>query len=130
MLLFGDFGWWYNYYGYSGVRENGWVGISIDQPLSSIIIILVALCMFYGSYIAFLGFQKGGKTEDMKKNIFRALIASALALGIVVLGAIIFVLSVSEADDWGFYAGFYGGLIGSAVELLMYYLIHNSLKNA
>ena len=127
LLLFGGFGWWYNHY-YSGVTEHGWVGVSLDQPLSSIIIIFVALCMLYGSYIAFLGFQNKIEPNLMEKNILRALIASAVALGIVIVGAIIFVLSVIDADQWDFDPGFYGGLIGSAVELLMFYLIQKSLK--
>ncbi len=128
VLLFGGFGWWSNYYSYSGVREHGWIGISLDQPLSSVIIIFVALCMLYGSYIAFLGFQNKIEFNLLEKNILRALIASAIALGIVIIGGIIFVLSVFDADYWDFDPGFYGGLVGSAVELLMFYLIQKSLK--
>lgn len=128
ILIFTDFGWWYNYYYYSGVRENGWVGISLNQPLSIVVIGLVALCMFYGTYVSFMGFKEGSKTDEMKKNISIALLTSSFAFAIVVLGAIIFVVLVIGADDWGLDWGFYGGFIGSGIEVLMFYLLRQSLK--
>lgn len=128
ILLFSNFGWWYNYNYYSGYRENGWVAVSIDQPLSSLIIIFVALCVFFGTYVSFTGFRESAKIDELKKNVSIALLTSAIAFGIVVLGAIVFVALVIGADDWGLDFGFYGGFVGSGIELLMFYLLRQSLR--
>lgn len=122
ILLFSTFGWWYNYYYSSGVREWGYVYFRFDQPLSVLIIGGTVLCMLFGTYVSFLGFR--GSLESIKNDyVTYALITLAVAFAIVVVGAIVFVISVIGSDEWGLDWGFYGGFIGSGVSLLMFYLI-------
>lgn len=122
ILLFSDFGWSYNYYYSSGVRTWEYINILSYPPLGVLIIGGTVLCMFFGTYVSFMGFR--GSLESVKNDyVTYALITLAVAFAIVVVGAIVFVISVSGSDDWGLDFGFYGSFVGSGVSLLMFYLI-------
>ena len=125
LLLFTDFAGWDGSNYYLGFYEYGYIGSNLENPLSIIPFLILAVMLFYGTYISFLGFQ-GYDLDAKKVNI--AFILSLAVLIVVLIGALIFLVSVI-ADDvwWWFDAGFYGGLIGSALTVVMFRQIKNSL---
>ena len=117
LLLFTDFAGWYNsgYY----VNSWGWVGPNLDNPLSVIPFLILSCCLFYGTYVSYLGFSDQPVTF---KLINRAFLLSAVVLAVVFIGALIFVvLEISSDDEWWFDAGFYGGFIGSLLSTVFLY---------
>jgi len=118
LILLADFAGYYgNYYTY---EEWGYIYFSLGAPIPSLLMLIVALSLFFCMYVSFLGFQ--GDKDLIKNNFLNyAFNLSLFALIIVLLGGVIFVFAVFDVDDWWFGTGFYGALIGSAVTAFMLY---------
>ncbi len=123
MLMVFDFGGWYNYDGYLGVREWGWVGPYVNT-YSFFPFFAVACSLFYCSFIAYQGFSS--KEPLPWSMVFRGLVISIIVLAVVGGGAVALFAMTAEADSTWLEAGFYGGAIGSLLTALMFGLV---LKN-
>lgn len=123
MLMVFDFGGWYNYDGYLGVREWGWVGPYVNT-YSILPFLAVAGSLFYCSFIAYQGFSS--KQLLPRSLIMRGLVISIIVLVVVGVGAVALFAMTAEADSTWLEAGFYGGAIGSLLTALMFGLV---LKN-
>ena len=124
LLLLCDFAGWYNY-GYY-VRSWGWIGVSIDTPLSSMILIIVAICLFYCTYISYLGLRSGGKLTQ--QDIRKGLALAVFAFVIVAISGLIFSVEmlIEDPSEWWLDTGFYGGFFGSSLTALFFHLTSKS----
>ena len=126
ILLVSDFAGWYNYDAYDMVRSWGWIGVSVDAPLSSLILITVAICLFYCTYISYLGLQSADKLTQ--QVVRRGLFLASTAFVIIVVAALIFTteMLLDEPTDWWLDTGFYGGFLGSGLTALFFHLTSKS----
>lgn len=121
LLLFTNFAGWSYYSYYYGYTIYGSVGVQLDDPLSIILFLIVAGCLFYCSYISYLGFSDQTVSFTL---INRAFLLSAGALAVVVIGALVFIIDEISSDNWWWLeAGFYGGFIGSLLSTVFLYQI-------
>ncbi|MHA2306247.1 MAG: hypothetical protein ACXACU_12740 [Candidatus Hodarchaeales archaeon] len=121
LIILFDFAWWYNYN--AGVRSWGWIDLSLDNLLSAPILLFVAACLFFCTYISFVRLQSPDNevNSPLLQSVF---LAAIVACVVVLVGAIVFivVMLLDEPSEWGFDVGFYGGLIGSALTIVLLYL--------
>ena len=121
LLLFTEFAGFSYYSYYAGGGYVGWIGPHLDDPLSIILFLVPAGCLFYGAYISYLGFSDQPVSFDL---INRAFLLTAGVLAVVVVGALIFVIDEIASDEWWWFdAGFYGGFIGSLLSTIFFYQI-------
>lgn len=123
MLLVGEFaGWYYQegsaYYGY--YRE--WGSVRAFNSAAFLILAPVAAGMFYVAYHSYNS-TKEPPTQLILDRMYKI---SQAALGIILLGALIFIILASDNDDWWLGEAFYGGAIGSLISV---FLLRNA-KNA
>jgi small-conductance mechanosensitive channel len=121
LLLVTDFAGWYNYSYYT--RTWGWVGMG-EFPYG-ILFVIPAFFLFYCSYISVMALKntdKDPKTVSLLLGIMLSFVVFILAL----IGGIIFILTVSDVDEWWFSEAFYGGLLGGLLTFLFLYF---ALKN-
>lgn len=128
LLILEDFAGRYNY-GYY-VQSWGWIGLNLETPLAVVLIGLVAGLLFYCAYVSLQGLRLKGQVD--KRMIRFGLIASFAAFAIVVVGAVAFVAAmlIDEPSEWWFGAGFYGGLLGSGLTGLLFFLQQKSMSTA
>ena len=127
-ILLGDFaGWDYSNY-YIGFFETGWIDVSLENPLSAILLGTCALLLFYVSYISYQALsnpEQEGLVEKVQIGIYTSLTSLVVLLAGGLLFALILML---EGDtDWWLDLGFYGGVIGSGLTLALLYLIKKEL---
>ena len=124
LLLALDFGWWDGSNYYLGVYIYG--GIGAWNGVISLPIIISGFLLLYCMGISILVLRFPEKIPD-KKYVKYGLYASTLVFILSVLGGIIFAVDMTiEEAWWGFDAGFYGGIIGSLLTAILYFL---GLKN-
>ena len=114
VLFLTNFGGWYNYYYYSGVRA--WYYIGIDSPISLVGIAVVCIPLFFALTVSLKGAQNPDSVTLQQVN--RAFVASVVQFVLIVIAAIVFVAAVSGSDDWWFDTGFYGSFIGVLVMMI------------
>lgn len=127
LLLFTDFANWEHYNYYSGIFSAGWV--SGEAIPYFIIIMIVACCLFFCTFVSFIGIQSPSTRYPIqinKQTLKYALMASIAAFTIVTVSALIFVAVIlsDEPDYWWMGPGFYGSFIGSALTALIMYTIY------
>ena len=127
-ILLGDFaGWDYSNY-YLGFFETGWIDVSLENPLSAILLGTCALLLFYVSYISYQALsnpEQEGLVEKVQIGIYFSLTSFVVLFAGGLLFALILIL---EGDtDWWLDLGFYGGVIGSGLTLALLYLIKKEL---
>ena len=124
LLLALDFGWWDGSNYYLGVYIYG--GIGAWNGVISLPIIISGFLLLYCMGISILVLRFPEKIPD-KKYVKYGLYASTLVFILSVIGGIIFAVDMTiEEAWWGFDAGFYGGIIGSLLTAILYFL---GLKN-
>jgi hypothetical protein len=115
LLIFTDFGGWYNYNYYAGFREWGYIGIS--SPISLLGVIFFALPFIYCSFVSLKGAQNPNSLSP--QTVALAYRVSIIGVALIIIAAVVFVVAVSGADDWWFDAGFYGSMIGGLLTVIM-----------
>jgi len=127
LLIVDDFAGWYNYSYY--VRSWGWISLDLNSPLAVVIIAIVAGLLFYCAYVSVQGLRLKGQMN--KRTMRYGLIASTTAFIIVFVGAIAFVAAMlmDEPSEWWFGGGFYGGLVGSGLTALLFFLQDKSVAS-
>ena len=85
------------------------------------LIILMALCLFYCMAINVLLIVAPEQIPD-EKYIKYTLYTAFLAFFLCLIGGIAFLALASGALDWWLGAGFYGGLIGSLITMILTYI--------
>jgi len=115
LLIFTDFGGWYNYNYYAGFREWGYIGIS--SPISLVGVVFFALPFIYCSIISLKGAQNPNSLSP--QTVALAYRVSIIGVSLIVIAAVVFVIAVSGSDDWWFDAGFYGSFIGGLLTIVM-----------
>ena len=124
LLLALDFGWWDGSNYYLGVYIYG--GIGAWNGVISLPIIISGFLLLYCMGISILVLRFPEKIPD-KKYVKYGLYASTLVFILSLIGGIIFAVEMTiEEAWWGFSAGFYGGIIGSLLTAILYFL---GLKN-
>ncbi len=123
LIILFDFASWYNY----DPRIYGWIGLNLENIGSTLllwpIIILTSGCLFFCTYISFIGLKF--PEDDVSPSLLHySFIAAIVACVIILIGGFIFVVAMlmDEPTEWGFDVGFYGGLIGSALTIVLLYL--------
>jgi len=106
---------------YAGTRTNTYV-YATANPFSFLVFGLVALGLFYCSYISFLGLQQP-ENPPSQKMLHWGFLASGMVFLISMLGGIIFIASESGADDWWLDTAFYAGALGGLLTALLLYLV-------
>jgi len=123
LLLIMDFGGWYAYNYYAGVRSWGYIGF-YELP-SGLIFLIPAIFLFYCTWISLKTLQNTNKTPNknsLRLGFFLSLTVFLLAL----IGGIIFILTLEDVSDWWFDGAFYGGLLGGLLTSVFLYFV---LKN-
>ena len=124
LLLALDFGWWDGSNYYLGVYIYGWIGAW--NGLIGVPIIISGFLLLYCMAISILVLRFPEKIPD-KKYVKYGLYASIIVFILCIIGGIIFAVEMTIEDAWwGFSAGFYGGIIGSLLTSILYFL---GLKN-
>lgn len=115
LLIFTDFGGWYNYNYYAGFREWGYIGIS--SPISLVGVIFFALPFIYCSFVSLKGAQNPNSLSP--QTVTLAYRISIIGIVLIIIAAVVFVVAVSGSDEWWFGAGFYGSVIGGLLTVIM-----------
>ena len=115
LLVITDFGGWYNYVYYT--QEWGSVGIS--NPISLLIIVALGSPFLYCAAISLRGVTNPNMLTLRTVSI--AFYLSIIELALVFIGAVVFVVAVSDATNWWFGAGFYGPAIGGTLTVICLY---------
>ncbi len=119
LLLATDFGGSYEYAG--GARVYTYVSAT-ETAIGFLVFGLVALGLFYCSYISFLGLQQP-ENPPSQKMLHWGFLAAGMVFLISMLGGIIFIASESGADDWWLDTAFYAGALGGLLTALFLYLV-------
>jgi hypothetical protein len=123
LLLAMDFGGWYTYNYYIGLRA--WNYIGLNELPGGLIFIIPAIFLFYCTWISLKALQNTNiipNKNSIQLGFFLSLTVFLLAL----IGAIIFILTLGDVSDWWFDGAFYGGLIGGLFTSVFFYFV---LKN-
>ncbi|MFQ6128711.1 MAG: zinc ribbon domain-containing protein [Thermoplasmata archaeon] len=112
LLIFGEFGGWYNYEYYYGIREYG----SIHAGTIAIVLILpMAILLFFSAFLSIQAYKSDPLVA--RKLVLRGLIASMIVFIVVLIGGIALLAATWDLDsNWlseGFYGGFFGGLLSA-----------------
>lgn len=96
--------------------------MNLFNPIAAPFILIGVVCFFYSVYFSIIKVLK--KEEYLSRcSLNIGFFLSIVALVIVILGAILVVIIGIDATEWWFDAGFYGGIIGGILNLLLYVLI-------
>jgi len=114
LLMLTDFGGWYSYDSYYGIETWGYIGI--HSPTTLIGVFFFALPFIYCSYVSLKGARDPNALT--RRTVHGAFVVSVVGVVLILLAAVVFVIAVSEADDWWFDAGFYGSLIGGLLTVV------------
>lgn len=129
LVLFTDFGGWSETYfdGYYTTYPDYYVYIgSENMPFIGYpILIGIGLALLYTAYVSYQSMTSDISTEKIKIGM----ITASIALGGVILGALIFTVLAEDATDWWLDIGFYAGLIGSLFSLIFLNLIKESKED-
>ena len=121
LLLFTDFSGWNGSNYYLSVYSWGYFGPNTEDPISIVPFLIIAGMLFYCTYISYLGFQGNGVESKLLNQAYWLAFA---AMVVCIIFAIVFVILISEEDvEWWFDAGFYGGIIGSALTVVFLYQV-------
>ena len=124
LLLLMDFGGWYAYNGYLGVRT--WAYIGLNELPAGLLFIIPALFLFYCTWISLKALQNTKVTPN-KNSIQLGFYLSIVVFLLALIGGIIFVLTLGDVDDWWFDGAFYGGLLGGLfTSIFMYFILKNT----
>ena len=124
LLLALDFGGWNGSNYYLGVLI--WGGIDSWNSIYSIPIAISGFLLLYCMGISILTLRFLEKIPD-KKYVKYGLYASTLVFILSIIGGIVFAVEMEIEDVWWWFdAGFYGGIIGSFLTAIFYFL---GLKN-
>jgi len=124
LLIFTDFGGWYNYNYYAGYQTWGYIGVS--NPISLAILIVLGLPFLFAAQISLKGVMNPNSLTP--KSVSLAFYLSVTELIIIFVGAVIFVAAVSGSDDWWFGAGFYGPAIGGVLAVVCLFAARKAYK--
>ncbi len=115
-IILGDFAGWDASNYYLGVFVNGYIDVSLENPLSALILISAACLLFIAAYVSFLGLQNPDQ-EGLQQKIQYATYGVIGSLAILVSGGLLFAIIMLIEDDanWWFDLGFYGGVIGAGL---------------
>lgn len=114
MLLIGDFGGWYNYDYYHGIRTWGW----INAGTAAIVLLLpMAILMFFAAFASIQAFRSDIYTA--RKLTQRGFIASLVVFIIVIIGGVALIAATWENTSNWLDVGFYGGLFGSLISAII-----------
>lgn len=128
LVLLTDFGGWSetyfdgtyttypDYYVYIGSENMPFIG----YPL----LIGIGFSLLYAAYISYQAMT----TDISADKIRTGIIGASVALGGVILGALIFTVLAEDATDWWLDTGFYAGLIGSIFTIIFLNLTKNELE--
>ena len=120
LLLAFDFGWFNASNYYLGVYI--WGGIGAWNGLISLPILISAFLLLYCMGISILVLKNPEKIPD-KKYVTYGLYASILVFILSIIGGIVFAVEMTIDDAWwNFDAGFYGGIIGSFLTAILFFL--------
>ena len=125
LLLATDFGGWYNYNYYAGVRSWGWVDASVF-PLN-ILFIITAFCLCYCTIISFMALKNVDKPPK-KKTIKLGITLSLTVFILAIIGGIVFILTIEGPTDWWLGEAFYGGLIGGLLTAIFLYFAYKNIN--
>jgi hypothetical protein len=123
LLLATDFGGWYNYNYYAGVRSWGWVGAG-DFPFN-LLFIITAFCLFYCTIISFMAL-KNVDNPPSKKSIKLGIMLSLIVFILALIGGIVFILTLEGPTDWWLGEAFYGGLLGGLLTTVFLYFAYKN----
>jgi hypothetical protein len=118
LLLIGDFVGWYWGNWYVGVEETGWINPFNDILASPILLVALGLLAFC-AFISYLGVMERLTDQNARLGIYAAVGAIGLQLVVFIVFAIINIL---EDNAWWPDLGFYGGVIGGALTLGLFYM--------
>ena len=104
------------------IKSWGWIGVGVETPLASLVLITVAACLFYCTYISYLGLRSSN--EFTEQNIRRGLFFAKIAFVIVILLGLIFTVNmlIEDPTDWWLDTSFYGGFLGSGLTAIFFHL--------
>ena len=126
-ILLGDFAGWDGSNYYLGYFEYGYIDVSLENILSAVILGATACLLFFVSYISFQGLNDP-QQEGLEDKVQLGIYASIIALVVLIIGGLIFAITIMfEEVWWWFDLGFYGGVIGSALTLVLLYLIQKEI---
>ena len=130
-IILGDFAGWDASNYHLGVFVNGWIDVSIENPISAIILISAACLLFIASYVSFIGLQNPDQ-EGMEQKVHYATLGAIGTLVILVAGGLLFSVIMLIEDDawWWLDLGFYGGVIGSGLTITLLYLAKREFEKA
>ncbi len=120
LLLATDFGGFNGSNYYLGVYM--WGGVGAFSGVSGVPIIITAFLLLYSMIISILVLKFPEKIPD-KKYVKYGLYSAVGAFILSIIGGIIFAaIATDEEWWWWFDAGFYGGIIGSLLTAIFYYM--------
>ncbi len=121
MILLFDFAGWDDSNYYLGIYSEGW--IATDSIGGVLFLGPIGVALLYIAYNSYKGTKETLSIETLEL-IYKISVGALVA---ILIGALIFIISISAEDVyWWFDAGFYGGAIGSLISTL---LLRNA-KNA
>ena len=121
LLLLTDFAGWDGSNYYLGLSIEGSVGVSFEEPLSFILFLPPLVLLLFCAYVSVLGLQGNIQTKQITMGFYSAIGAMVY----VIAGGLIFLVAIleDEPEYWWFDAGFFGGVIGSALTVLLFYYV-------
>ena len=119
LLLTTDFAGSYEYAG--GARVYTYHSAT-ETAAGFLVLSLVALGLFYCTYISFLGLQQP-ENPPSQKMLHWGFLAAGTVFLFSLLGGILFIASESGADDWWLDTAFYAGALGGLLTALFLYLV-------
>jgi hypothetical protein len=125
LLLVMDFGGWYAYNGYLGIRT--WAYIGLNELPAGLLFIIPALFLFYCTWISLKALQNTNITPN-KNSIRLGFYLSIVVFLLALIGGIIFILTLGDVTDWWFDGGFYGGLLGGLFTSIFMYFTLKSMN--
>ena len=124
LLLVMDFGGWYTYNYYAGIRT--WNYIGLNELPSGLIFIIPAIFLFYCTWISLQALQNTNKPLN-KKSIRQGFLLSLIVFLLALIGGIIFILTLGDVNDWWLDGAFYGGLLGGLfTSVFLYFILKNT----
>ena len=117
MMIVDDFagGYWRNEY------TEGWFWLSAWSGWGPLIIIPMALTMFYMAYWSSSAMRDPSiiTVSQLKRFFMFSLVIGGLSMVFGIVFAAIMI--IDDYNDWWFDVGFYGGLIGGFLAALIFY---------
>jgi len=125
LLLLEDFAGWYNYSSYAEIW--GWVGFSLNRPVSLLVFGAAAVILFFCTYVSYLKLSSKPVPVGWVKKAFYG---SAGVTALSVIGGVYFIVDmmITDPTDWWLGPAFYAGIIGGGLTALFFHLALNETK--